>query len=315
MKSVKIMLVAVALLITVSAFSEGLGIIPMSARQLGMGGAAIAVADDAFAWTQNPAGLARLADRAKEGDKWAWDVAGSYAQSNSIDGEKLKMWDIDFAACDHAEGMGFGGGWADAKVDPVKADIYGAGFGMKLRSEAVKGLSWGVNVERAKVDDGSGDSAGKTLFNAGLLYHVPIAEGKAIKLGLVCNDVSNELGKIGDGLGTYGGVIDSFLGRSFSFGIALPVSDKIMLAVDNRGIGELARTWSAGLEWKDNGWAVRAGDWDGSLTLGAGYARNNWFIDAAYGNSPVNKIIALADGLGAGVPAINFTAVTVGCHF
>jgi len=321
------MIVVVALLITVSAFSEGLGLIPMSARQLGMGGAAIAVADDAFAWTQNPAGLASLASKPKEGAKWTWDVAGSYTQSNNLSfdedfSERIKAWDIDFAANDPEQGIGFGGGWADAKLDPVKIDLYGAGFGMKLRSEACKGLSWGVNVQRAKLDVDEEDISGsKTIFNAGLMYEVPIAENKAIKLGLVCNDVTDELGDIASDFGApdyISGLVGSFVGRSFSFGLSLPVSDKLMLAVDNRGVGELARTWSAGLEWKDNGWAARVGDWDGSLTFGAGYKRDNWFIDAAYGNSPLNKVIGLANGLldpDEQIPTINFAAVTVGVNF
>jgi len=316
MKSVKIMFVAVALLITVSAFSEGLGVIPMSARQLGMGGAGIAVADDAFAWTVNPAGLANLASKPKEGAKWSWDVAGSYGQSNSIDfgpvDEKVKYWDIDFGACDPAAGMGFGGGWAEGKIDPVKADIYGAGFGMKLRSEACKGLSWGVNVQRAKVDVDTGDpdddfSGSKTLFNAGLMYEVPIAEGKAIKLGLVVNDVTDELG---DAVG--GGPVGSFIGRTWSMGVALPVSDKLTLAIDNRGVGETLHIWNAGLEWKSNGWAARVGDWDGSLTLGAGYKGTNWFVDAAYGNAPINKVMGL---IGGSAPKINLSAITVGMNF
>jgi long-subunit fatty acid transport protein len=325
MKSVKIMLVVFALLITVSAFCEGVGIVPMSARQLGMGGAGIAVADDAFAWTQNPAGLASLATKPKEGAKWSWDVAGSYTQSSDLFADtKVKAWDIDFGACDPAEGMGFGAGWADAKIDPVKLDIFGAGFGMKVRSESCKGLAWGVNVQRAKLDSDSANSensfsGSKTLFNAGLMYEVPIAENKAIKLGLVVNDVTNELddavgniGNIGNigNVGNVSNIATSFVGRTWSMGFALPVSDKLTLAVDNRGIGQVLHIWSAGLEWKSNGWAVRAGDWDGSLTVGAGYRGKNWYIDAAYGNSPTNKVVNLLGG-----PTVNFTAVTVGANF
>ena len=175
---------------------------------------------------------------------------------------------------------------------------------MKLRSESCKGLSWGVNVERAKYDADTvgGGSGGKTLFNAGLMYDVPVAEGKAIKLGLVVNDVTDELG-VASGIP---------IGRTWSMGVALPVSDKITLAIDNRGVGEILHIWNAGLEWKSNGWAVRAGDWDGSLTLGAGYKGKNWFVDAAYGAAPVNKILGM---VGPGAPKINLSAITVGANF
>ena len=53
MKSAWIVVVAVCVVLTSAAFAQ-------TPRQMGMGGAAIGVADDAGAWFQNPAGLGAL---------------------------------------------------------------------------------------------------------------------------------------------------------------------------------------------------------------------------------------------------------------
>jgi hypothetical protein len=303
MKPVKIMTVVAALLIAASAYCESLGIIPLSARQLGMGGAAIAVADDAFAWAQNPAGVASLANKPKEDGKWAWDAAASYAQSNEISGDRLKAWDVSLSACDPADGMGFGAGWAQPKISDEKMNLYGAGFGMRVKAEGWNQLSWGVSVQRINWPSGA-DLSDDTIFNIGLMYDVPIPDRKPIKLGLVVNDVTDKLGDLVEGEDIY----SSLIGRTWSMGTSFEISPRLLFAADMRGFGNAGRTWSTGVEYKCDEWAFRAGDLDGGLTLGVGYKGSNWFIDYAHGTTP--KLLSLVTDT-----SVKVNAVTVGVNF
>lgn len=271
MKTVKLMVVVAALAITVSAFSADFG--SLSARQLGMGGAAVAVADDAFAWSQNPAGLASANIPVKEGAKLGFAAAGSYAfgetpafstGSNDFDG-----WDLSLGAVDPAQGYGFGLGYAEMRPDAGRnSKTYGAGFGIRGRSEALQNASAGVAVRR--VDDGI-DKA--TVYDLGLMYTVKLADVAPVKLGLVVNNVG-----------------DKWDGRSYTAGVSVNATPNLMLAGDLTGIGQSNRSWRMGGEYKINEFALRAGDADGALALGAGYKINNWCIDAAHSQKNGEKL-------------------------
>lgn len=277
MKTLKIVLVLAALAMAVSGYCQGFN--GVSARSLGMGGTGIAVADDAFAWVQNPAGLAALAAAPKEGSKWSWDVAGDATFSTeSSNGNSHDVLGISVSACDPAQGLGFGIGAGQDKWDDVKDKFWGAGFGIKGRSESTQDWAAGVSVLRADdtytthTTDTAPLQTGytthtetDTTFDLGLMYNVKVAETLPIKIGFVVRNVG-----------------DKNDGRSFDGGVSFKASDRLLVAADLMGIGQNHRNWAIGGEYRANEWAFRAGDAGGALAVGAGYQWNNWCLDYAH---------------------------------
>jgi len=277
MKTLKIVLVLAALAMAVSGYCQGFN--GVSARSLGMGGTGIAVADDAFAWIQNPAGLAALAAAPKEGSKWSWDVAaeGTFS-TEEADGTGHDVWGISLSACDPAQGLGFGiGGGQDKPDGGEKSKLWGAGFGIKGRTESTQDWAAGAALRRedhtitsttypvGAAQTSVSRTETETVFDLGLMYNVKIAEALPIKLGFVVRNAG-----------------DKNDGRSFDGGVSFKASDRLLVAADLMGIGQSSRDWAIGGEYKVNEWAFRAGDASGQLALGAGYQWNNWCLDYAH---------------------------------
>jgi len=264
MKSVWVVAVVVCVVLSSAAFAQ------ITPRHLGMGGAAIGVADDAGAWYQNPAGLADLKVPVLEGKKIGIDAVGTYADYDDVDG-----WALDISGWDPAKKMGAGVGYAD--IDEA-GSMFGLGVGVAIKNTA---LTVGANVMFEDNDPipSSPTSVNNdpTWVNLGFLYKFQQPEKAPIRAGLVISDLTDE----------------SDNGPFVDLGVAWPATEKLLVAVDvNDVTDEVDLEISGGVEYiagKNNEIALRAGLMDNGddhdLTLGAGYSFPNGFrVDAAYLN-------------------------------
>jgi len=255
--------VVVALCLVVSgAWASGLGF--NTARSLGMGGAVNAVADDAAAWFQNPAGLANLNAPAVEGKTWGNDIMLTYSKldsgSSDVDG-----WGLTWSGWQPEKAMGVGAGYVNSDYE----SMLGAGFGMALKNSP---LSWGVNV--VNHDPDSGDSS--TIFNIGLMYKFMQEDKAPVRVALMAEDITDEWDE----------------GVWFNLGVLWPVTEKVSLAVDVDDVTDQSDSspfFSAGAECTfgtNNEWTGRVGVMDTGedheLTAGVGYAAKNWKFAFGY---------------------------------
>jgi hypothetical protein len=289
MRFIKPMVVLAVLAIAASAYCLDLAGGIFSARQLGMGGAAVAVADDAYAWAQNPAGLPNLAPAAEEG-RWAINAAGAATFSSTYGPfDDFNIYDLSASALAPDGSWGVGAGWGHEDEEGWGVSTgYGLGVGTKVKSESYPfnvGVSWfhvrmpeAVYVTEAVaarlVDDTH------NLFNVGLMYDVQIPDHTPIRLGLLVQDVGDQLG------------------RSWNFGVSFHAGPRLLIATDLDGLGSENRTWLAGAEYRlCDDWCARAGDFDGSLSLGAGYHHGNFYADYAHQQKNGEHVNVVTAGL------------------
>lgn len=281
MKYAWVAVVALCLVVTGAWAVEG----AFSARSLGMGTASIAVADDAAAWSQNPAGLASLAIPLREGKEWANDLMVNFAtvdEQSSISTEQSTFgdddedfWGATWSACRPGKMQGIGLGFSD--LDSGKA--WGVGVGA-----AIGDSPFAVGVNTTVVDfDGPGIS--EVLLNLGFMYRCT-----SLKLGVTVDDVTDETG--------FGPVYNAgAYWRSGALGIALDARD----LSDQADQGVL---FDAGAEYMMGAFALRVGTIDGvvegnQFTAGVGYrSESGWRLDAAFAD--------LEDGLWSVSGACNF---------
>jgi len=243
----------------------------LSPRALGMGSAAIAVADDAAAWFQNPAGLAELNVPAAEGKTWGNAVMGGYMHfkstpTGSAPGVTSNGWGATWSGFDPAKGFGAGAGFADASD---QGRVFGVGVGTRL---PILPLAVGANWVRAEA--ANGDSI--NLINLGAMHLVPQVDKAPVRFGLVVADVTNRTDN----------------GPMWDLGAYWPATPQLGIAVDVLDVtGKTSDGpfFNAGAEYKlgETGeWAVRAGLLDtgseSDVTVGAGYTVKNWRFDAAW---------------------------------
>ncbi len=225
-----------------------------TARWAGMGAAGIAAANDVAAIDFNPANLPHMElDGVDMGRPLAWGGTATYG------GGDFKELSLKIGAVGNEGkwGAGFsyerpsGPGWQD--------NIYGLGYG------AICGprWSWGISATR---DQWSGNSA--TWVNAGALCTIPQPHGAPITTGLL---VTNILEEDNDP-------------RFINLGVAVPVGEKLLLAVDYWDItAEWSKRWNFGAEVAvAPEWCVRVGQLDEDWTVGAGYRKDKLSVDAAY---------------------------------
>jgi len=258
---------------------------------MAMGGAGTAVADDSSAWFQNPAGLAALNLSCREGKDWANDVSASYTSIGGVDGfpafDSFDMFRASWSGFMPAKGVGVGAGYAN--IDDVGV-LVGAGVGTKIGNT---GLSIGANV--FNLDPGSlfVGAPDETLLNFGAMYRINQGADKApIRVGVTVVNVTGE-----DLFGIPG--IDPMC---VNFGIAWPITDSLLVAVDLTDVtGELddisggflpGMQINGGVEYRfgsANEWALRAGVMnlpvptaDMQFSAGVGYNFGRYHVDAAY---------------------------------
>ena len=238
--------------------------IGMSARALGMGGAHIAVADDASAVYYNPAGLAFIGGH---------NVTSLYTSLHGAAG---------YLALGYAQ-KNLGAGVLRLNASGVEetdefANVIGvfnttdltamAGYGREI----VPNLSLGgaVKLYSQKLRDASGTGV---TGDVGALYR---SEDGRFRAGAVGRNLFGHVKYAG-------GATDAF-DRSFGAGAAFAPSDKFLLAADvGYASGLTARV---GAEYQLRNFAVRAGGalsgGDVSVTAGAGFAMQNFCVDYAY---------------------------------
>jgi hypothetical protein len=115
----------------------------MTPRQLAMGGAAIAVANDCGAWRQNPAGLPRLNVPQQEGPLLS-DLQinfGSFTEGSS------NVWGMNWSGYSPAHRIGFGAGFASIS-EAMSPSWQGVGVGMQIGSSP---FSMGASLRRIEL--------------------------------------------------------------------------------------------------------------------------------------------------------------------
>lgn len=275
MKSRIVVAVVVLVVLATGAWAQGIQMI--SPRAAGMGGAAIAVADDAAAWYQNPAGLAALSVPCKEGAEYGNDVLFAFADTDEANG-----WELTWSGWKPADRIGFGAGYASS--DDI-GTAFGAGFGASLKDVP---LSAGINVMALDEDEGDSD----TILNAGLLYRLDLGGDSApLKVGLTVVDVTDEFE----------------VGPFWNIGLAWAATQDLLLAVDFNDVTDemdQGTQFNAGAEYafgSTKEWRARAGVTDdgeeSDFTFGVGYQAKQWRADFAYVDGDPDATWAIGVGV------------------
>lgn len=271
MKSVWI--VAALVVLAGSAWAQ---IPAFTPRAVGMGGAAIGVADDGGAWFENPAGLGALNAPCPEGKQWGHDVIGAFGRVDDT-----SLVGITWSGWQPEKKLGVGAGWVNVEDT---ANVFGAGVGI-----GIKESPFSVGANFVVVDPDGGDTT--TLWNAGVMYRVLREEKGPIRLGLTVTDISDEIG-----------------GAFWNVGVGVPVTDKLLAAVDVLDITDEIDTmvnggveYTAGkeAEWKLRAGLVDTGD-DHELTLGVGYKKPDakWRADFGWANIEPDAFWTVGVGVG-----------------
>ncbi len=278
-----------------SAFKSGIG-----ARALAMGGAFVAVADDATAVVWNPAGLAQLNDTRIGG--MATDLYGLGVTHQFI------------GAVTTFANLGIGLAWERGAVSGQIVDEDGeAGEAFDWNESAIVGSLAtnvmdiglaGANVKYYMADSGLGDTASGIGFDLGILIKL----GDMFAIGVSATDLG------GSKISWDGGATDIVSGL-YTAGVAMRLVDGMLviasdLDFDGTNIGDA----HIGLEFKIiKELALRAGAVltnsfsDYYFTVGAGINVAGLYVDVAYileetlGNTLVlSAEFSLGDLLGGG---------------
>jgi len=243
------------------------GAIQASPRAAAMGGAGIGVADDAAAAFQNPAGLASLNVPCKDGAEFGNDLLLAAMDRGNTEG-----WGLGWSGWKPSDSLGFGAFYGHGEG---MGSALGASFGAGLKTTP---LSAGASVV---VVNPSGSS--QTRLNLGLLYRVPMGEGKApLSLGLTINDVTSE----------------SANNPIWNAGLGWKPADNLLVALDVTDLSEEIGSvkFGGGAELAFGGekkeWRGRVGAFDDGndthFTCGIGYASKDWRADVTYVDTNVN---------------------------
>jgi len=253
-----------------SAFKNGVG-----ARALAMGGAFVAVANDATAACWNPAGLASLNDTRLAGmstDLFGLGITHQYVGAVTT-----------FA------NLGVGLGWERAAIDGQAVSGEGElgetftwteqAIGLSLATNVMDVAMAGANVKYYMADSGLGETASGFGFDLGVL----VSLGDMFVVGVNAKDLAGSV------LSWSGGAEDVISGL-YKAGLAMKlVEDKLILATDIDFGGEGLGDTHVGAEFQViNALALRAGvvltnDFqDYYFSVGAGVNVAGLYVDAAY---------------------------------
>ena len=253
-----------------SAFKNGIG-----ARALAMGGAFVAVADDATAVCWNPAGLAQLGDTRLAGmstDLYGLGITHQYV-----------------GAVTSFANLGIGLGWERASIDGQIVDGSGGlGASFTWTEQAIVGslatnvmdiAMAGANVKYYLADSGLGDSASGFGFDLGLL----VSLGDMFVIGVNAMDLA------GSSIAWDGGATDVVSGV-YTAGLAMKLADDMLvLAADVDFDGSSLGDTHVGLEFQVidelalRGGVVLTNEFqDYYFAVGAGINVAGLYVDAAY---------------------------------
>ncbi|HPZ14698.1 MAG TPA: PorV/PorQ family protein [Bacillota bacterium] len=238
--------------------------IGMSARAMGMGGAHIAVADDAAVIYYNPAGLALIDGHSVTSlytnlHGAAGYLALGYAQKN-VGGGFLRL---------NASGIEETDEYANVIGTFGVSDLTEmAGYGR----EVALGLSLGGTVKL--YSQSLADVSGKGVTgDVGALY---VMDDGKLSFGAVARNV---VGKV-----RYDNNAEDAFERAFGVGAAYRPSDSLLFAAD--AVLEDGLAARVGAEYRIKQFALRAGGaldgGEASITAGAGFAMDSFAVDYAY---------------------------------
>jgi hypothetical protein len=253
-----------------SAFKSGIG-----ARALAMGGAFVAVGDDATAMVWNPAGLAQLDDTRLGG--MSTDLFG------------LGITHQFVGAVTTFANFGIGLGWERASVAGQQVDEEGtAGDAFTWTEQAILGTLAtnimdiglaGANVKYYMADSGLGDTANGFGFDLGLLVNL----GDIFAVGVTATDLA------GTTISWDGGATDVVSGL-YKAGMAMKLVDgMLVLAADmdfdgtNLGDAHVGMEFNIIEELALRGGIVLTNSFqDYYFAVGAGINVAGLYVDAAY---------------------------------
>jgi hypothetical protein len=253
-----------------SAFKNGIG-----ARALAMGGAFVAVCDDATAVAWNPAGLAQLDDTRLAG------------MSTDLYGQGITHQFV--GATTSFANLGIGLGWERASIDGQSVEVGGALGGAftwvenaiigSLATNVMDVAMAGANVKYYMADSGLGDAATGFGFDLGLLVNL----GDMFVIGVNAMDLA------GSTIEWDSGATDVINGL-YKAGLAMKLADdKLVLAADVDFDGTSLGDTHVGMEFQViDELALRGGVvltnsfQDYYLTVGAGINVAGLYVDAAY---------------------------------
>ena len=280
MKRVVVASMALLLVLSVAAMADGIGAFSafkngIGARALAMGGAFVAVADDATAMLWNPSGLAQLEDTRLTG--MSTDLYG------------LGITHQFIGAVTTFANLGIGLGWERASIDGQIVDeggVIGGAFTWveqaivgSLATNVLDVAMAGANVKYYLADDGLGEGATGFGFDLGLL----VSLGDMFVIGVNAMDLA------GSSIAWDGGTTDVISGL-YKAGLAMKLADgRLVLATDVDFDGTDLGNTHVGVEFAViDELALRGGVvltdnfQDYYFTVGAGINVAGLYVDAAY---------------------------------
>jgi hypothetical protein len=280
MKRVMVVSLALLMVLSVVVFADGIGAFSafkngIGARALAMGGAFVAVCDDATAMVWNPAGLAQLDDTR---------IAGM-----STDLYGLGITHQFVGATTSFANLGIGLGWERSSIDGQSVEA-GGGLGESftwvenaiigsLATNVMDVAMVGANVKYYMADSGLGDAASGFGFDLGLL----VSLGDMFVIGVNAIDLA------GSTVEWDSGATDVISGL-YKAGLAMKLADdKFVLAADVDFDGTTLGDTHVGMEFQVidelalRGGVVLTNNFqDYYLTVGAGINVAGLYVDAAY---------------------------------
>ena len=243
-----------------SAFKNGIG-----ARALAMGGAFVAVADDASAPLWNPAGLAQVTGTRLTGMSTSLSALGS---SNQYVGAVTTFADV---------GVGFS--WNRSAVGDGVLPSVGEAFVGSLATNVFDGAMAGANLKYYRADDGLGAGASGFGFDLGVLVNLD----DMFVIGVNAMDLA------GSSIEWDGGATDVVSGV-YKAGLAMSLADDMLvLAADVDFDGSALGDTHVGVEFQViDELALRGGVvltdsfQEYYFTVGAGINVAGLYVDAAY---------------------------------
>jgi len=280
MKRVVVASMALLLVLSAVAFADGIGAFSafkngIGARALAMGGAFVAVANDATAVCWNPAGLAQLGDTRLAGmstDLYGLGITHQYV-----------------GAVTSFANLGIGLGWERASIDGQVVDgTGGLGASFTWTEQAIVGslatnvmdiAMAGANVKYYMADSGLGDSASGFGFDLGLL----VSLGDMFVIGVNAMDLA------GSSIEWDGGATDIVSGV-YKAGLAMKLADDMLvLAADVDFDGSALGDTHVGVEFQvidelalRGGVVLTENFQEYYFTVGAGINVAGLYVDAAY---------------------------------
>jgi hypothetical protein len=265
-------LLAVGCLLSAGICQAGFEDVAVGARPLALGGAFVAIADDANAVYWNPAGLTRMEGIRLMGTRaWLYSVPDFHVDY------------LAFRAPDLGS-MSLGFGWLNAALKDIQSENT---FILSLARRGPGPLSLGVNLKHFRLDapgyERYNDPAYEGAQSAwGVDLGVLMLFRRNITLGLSARNLNEpELRMLSTTTDP------DVISRRFHFGAAYLFRETVVLTTDlvsrTGDFGDF-RLHAGGEIWFFQAYAVRVGTSQNRQSVGAGVKANHWKVDFALVN-------------------------------